>query len=135
MSAALALQQAVYAALAANAAIMDIAGQPPRVFDHVPRGTTFPYIVIGDDKETDWSTATEKGSEHLLTIHVWSRSPGLKELREAADAVITALDGAALTVSGFALVNLRWQATGTTRESDGETRHAQLEFRAVLEQQ
>ena len=64
----------------ANAAIMDIAGEPPRVFDAVPRGTAFPYIVIGDDKETDWSTATEQGSEHLLAVHVWSRSPGLKEL-------------------------------------------------------
>jgi hypothetical protein len=135
MSAAWALQQAVFASLAANEDIKDIVDDPPRIFDSVPRGVQFPYIVIGDDKESDFSTATEKSSEHQLTVHVWSRAPGLKQSRVAASAVIAALDGAALDVAGFALIDLRWLTTDTTRESDGETIHAQLKFRAVLEPQ
>ena len=59
-----ALQQAVYAALAASEAIKDVVDDPPRVFDQVPRGARFPYIVIGEDRQSDWSTATDKGSEH-----------------------------------------------------------------------
>jgi hypothetical protein len=133
MNAALALQQAVFARLVASEAIKDIVDDPPRVFDTVPRGATFPYIVIGEDRQSDWSTATETASEHRLVIHVWSRSPGAKEARVAAQAVADALDGAALAVPGFTLVNLRWLDGETLRENDGETIHAQLTFRAVLE--
>jgi hypothetical protein len=129
-----ALQQAIFAALAASEDIKDIVDDPPRVFDTVPRGAAFPYIVIGDDKEIDWSTATDRGSEHQLTIHVWSRAPGAKEARVASEAVVAALDGAALAVPGFTLVNLRWLEGETLRENDGETIHAQLRFRAVLEE-
>lgn len=134
MNATLALQQAVFAHLVASDDIKDIVDDPPRVFDTAPRGAHFPYIVIGEDRQSDWSTATEKGSEHRLTIHVWSRSPGAKEARVAAQAVSDALDGAALTVAGFTLFNLRWLAGETLRENDGETIHAQLTFRAVLEE-
>ena len=134
MNAALSLQQAVFAALVASDDIKDIVDDPPRVFDTVPRGAHFPYIVIGEDRQTDWSTATEKGSEHRLSIHVWSRSPGAKEARVAAQAVVAALDGAALAIAGFTLVNLRWLEGETLRENDGETIHAQIIFRAVLEE-
>ena len=43
-----ALQQAVFAALSVSDAIQEIAGDPPRVFDAVPRGAAFPYIVVGE---------------------------------------------------------------------------------------
>ena len=133
MSASFALQQAVFTALSADENIKDIVDDPPRIFDTVPRGAAFPYIVIGDDKETNWSTATETGSEHQLAIHVFSRAAGRKEARVAADAVVTALDGAALALAGFRLIDLRWQTTDSTRENDGETIHALLRFRAVVE--
>ena len=128
-----ALQQAIFAALASSEDIKDVVDDPPRVFDTVPRGAAFPYIVIGDDRTTNLSTATDAASEHRLTVHVWSRASGRKEARVAANAVIAVLDGAELTVPGFALVDLRWLESETSRESDGETIHAQLRFRAVLE--
>lgn len=128
-----ALQQAIFATLSSSDAIKDAVGDPPRVFDAVPRGTAFPYIVIGDDKESDWSTATEPGSAHALTVHVWSRAIGRRETRLAAQAVIDALDGAELTLDGQTLIDLRWLESESVRESDGETVHAQLRFRAVLE--
>lgn len=127
------LQQAIFAALVASEDIKDIVDDPPRVFDTVPRGAPFPYIVIGDDRTSAWNTATERGSEHSLSVHVWSRAAGRKEARVAAEAVVAALDGAALSVPGFTLVDLRWLESETIRESDGETIHAQLRFRAVLE--
>ena len=133
MSASFALQKAVFAALGADENIKDIVDDPPRIFDTVPRRTAFPYLVIGDDKESDWSTTTDRGSEHQLTIHVYSRAAGHKEARVAADAVVAALDGAALALDGFRLIDLRWLTTDSTRESDGETIHAELRFRAVVE--
>ena len=129
-----ALQQAIFATLASSDAVKDAVGDPPRVFDAVPRGTAFPYIVVGDDRESDWSTQSDAGSEHALTVHVWSRAAGRRESRLAAQAVIDALDGAQLTLDGHTLIDLRWLACDAARESDGETVHAQLRFRAVLEE-
>ena len=128
-----ALQQAIFATLCASGDVKDAVGDPPRVFDAVPRGTLFPYIVIGDDVESDGSTATEKGSLHALTIHVWSRAQGRRETRLAGQAVIDALDGAELPIDGQTLIDLRFLSAESSRESDGETVHARLRFRAVLE--
>ncbi|HWA91811.1 MAG TPA: DUF3168 domain-containing protein [Rhizomicrobium sp.] len=133
MSASWALQQAVFAALAASDAVESVLGDPPRVFDCPPRGAAFPYCVIGEDETRDWSTATEAGSEHLLAIQIWSRADGRKEAKLAAEAVRAALDGAALAIDGQALIGIRHLATETLRESDGETIRATLKFRAVLE--
>jgi len=130
-----ALQQAIFATLSNDGDVKDAVGDPPRIFDAVPRGAAFPYIVIGDDKESDWSTATEPGSQHALTVHIWSRAAGRRETRLAAEAVIAALNGAALTIDGQNLIDLRWLESESARESDGETVHAQLRFRAVLEPQ
>ncbi|HEX4301544.1 MAG TPA: DUF3168 domain-containing protein [Rhizomicrobium sp.] len=130
-----ALQQAIFATLAASDAVRDAVGDPPRIFDAVPRGSAFPYIVIGDDRESDWSTATEPGSAHALTVHIWSRAAGRRETRLAAEAVVDALNGAELTIDGQALIDLRWLESESNRESDGETVHAQLRFKALLEPQ
>lgn len=131
MSASWALQQAVFAALSANDEVADAFGA--RIFDRPPRGAAFPYCVIGDDAQSDWSTATEKGSEHALQVHVWSRADGHKEAKLAAQAVQDALDGAELDVTGQALIAIRHLATDFTRETDGETTRAVLRFRAVME--
>ena len=126
-----ALQQAIYATLSADSGVSDAVGD--RIFDAVPRGAAYPYIVIGDDKESDWSTATEPGSSHALTIHIWSRAAGRRETRLAAEAVIAALNGAELALSGQTLIDLRWLESESSRESDGETVHAQLRFKAITE--
>ncbi len=135
MSASWALQQAIFATLCSSDDVKDAVGDPPRVFDTPPRGTAFPYVVIGDDTESDWSTATEDGSEHAVVIHIWSRADGHREAKLVADAVRDTLDGAELAVTGQALIDIRHLETNFTRESDGETTHALLRFRAVMEPQ
>jgi hypothetical protein len=133
MSASWALQQAIFAVLCTNDDVLEAVGDPPRVFDAAPRGAAFPYIVIGDDGERDWSTATEPGSEHAIAIRVWSRANGHREAKLVAEAVRGALDGEELAVTGQALVDIRWLSTDFARDADGETIHALLRFRAVLE--
>lgn len=126
-----ALQQAVYAALLADSGVAALAGA--RIYDDVPGDAAMPYVVIGEDQESDWSTATETGSQHMLSIHVWSRAAGHKEAKLLCDAVRAVLDGAALAVSGTTLIDLRYQATQYARQSDGRTIRAALTFRAILE--
>ena len=132
-SASWALQQAVFAALAADDYIKDVVDDPPRLYDSVPRGAAIPYIVIGESKDSDAGTATATATAHTHTIHVWSRAPGTKESRIAAAAVLDALNDAALTDANHTLIDLRWLDTDTRREGDGETIHAALRFRALTE--
>ena len=132
-SASWALQQAVFATLNVSDDIKEFAGDPPRIFDAVPRASAFPYIVVGEDGESNWDTATESGSEHTLAIHVWSRAGGRKEIKLAAEAVRECLDGASLALTGHTLVDLRYLRSDFSRDSDGETFRAIIRFRAVTE--
>lgn len=132
--ASFALQQAAFAALSANPDVQSVLGNPPRIYDAVPRGAAFPYAVIGDAAENDWSTASDRGSEHVLAIHVWSRAGGYREAKEAAEAVRLALDGAALALAGATLIDIRFLSADYARETDGETWRASLRFRAVTEE-
>jgi len=70
----MALQKAIFTALTNNAGLATLIGNPPRVYDDPPGMAELPYIQIGEGTESDWSTSTQSGAEHLLTIHVWSRT-------------------------------------------------------------
>jgi len=131
MSASFALQQALYAALSADGAVQSLIGD--RLFDAVPRASAFPYAVIGADSETNWSTATDDGSEHIAAVDIWSRGGGFKETKLIADVVRSALDDASLAPPGQTLIGIRYQGADYARETDGETYRATLHFRAVLE--
>ena len=128
-----ALQEAVYAELCASADIQSVLGDPPRIYDAVPRAALFPYAVIGDGQENDFSTATESGSEHILSIQVWSRGQGHREAKQIAKTIRATLDGAALALSGQSLIDIRFQSADYARQADGETWAARLKFRAVTE--
>jgi len=133
MSASWALQQAVFATLSADSGVQAVLGDPPRIYDAVPRDAVFPYAVIGDGSESDWSTATEPGSEHVLQVNVWSRAGGHKEAKEIAGAIRDALDGASLAITGQTLIGIRYLDCDHARSADGETYRASLRFRAVTE--
>jgi hypothetical protein len=119
-----ALQQAVYAKLVADG----VAGG--RVFDAVPKGATFPYVVLGDGAEED---AGAPATVHTLTLHLWSRGGGAREIKQLAAAVRASLDGATLAPDGQVLVGLAFVAADYNRQSDGETWRGSLRLRAVTE--
>jgi hypothetical protein len=132
-SASWALQSAIFAALSADETVQSLLGIPPRIFDAVPRGAAFPYAVLGDGTETNWDTATEEGSEHEFPVAVWSRNGGHKEAKSVADAIRFVLNGTTLSLSGHALLDLRFLDCAYARDTDGETYSATLRFRAVTE--
>jgi hypothetical protein len=127
-----ALQKAAYEALIANSALTTLLGGG-RLYDHVPQTSAFPYIAIDQMRINDWSTGTERGSEHVLMLHIWSRYDGKREAYEIADAIRAALDDAELTLDDNRLVNLSHQYSDLKRDPDGETYHAVMRFRAVTE--
>jgi hypothetical protein len=127
-----ALRAAVHDALIADTGLTGILGGPS-IFDEPPRDATFPYVTLGEARIADFSTGTEPGQEHQLTLHAWSRQGGHHEAHIIAGAVLQALDDAPLTLSGYRLVNLRFALADVRRESDGRTYHALVRFRAVTE--
>jgi len=133
LSAGLALQTAILSALAASPDLSALTGGSARVFDFVPPGTPYPYVTFGQSVERDWSTGTEDGREHTLTLQVWSRASGRAEVYSGAAIIRGLLHLAKLPLAGFNLVSLRYQFSEARREPDGETFRSIVRFRAVTE--
>ncbi len=131
-SASWALQQAIFAALTADTGLTSLLGGN-RVYDDVPARAEFPYVTFALTNERDWGTGSEDGSEHLLTLHVWSRGSGRRQAHEIMGALRRVLHDAALTLTGYRLVNLRHEFSETRRDPDGETYHGITRYRAVTE--
>jgi hypothetical protein len=132
IAATAALRAAVHDALVADAPLTSLLGGPS-VYDEPPRSAAFPYVTLGEMRVSDFSTGSERGEEHQLTLHAWSRQGGHKEAHLIAGALLQALDDAALTLTDHRLVNFRFALADVRREADGRTYHALVRFRAVTE--
>ncbi|WP_428029258.1 DUF3168 domain-containing protein [Ancylobacter sp.] len=130
--AAVALRRAIHAALVADAPLTAAMGAG-RVHDVPPAAPEFPYVTLGEAQVLDWSTATEGGAEHRLTLACWSRQGGHGEAHALAHLVQQALHDAPLVLEGHRLVNLRFSTAEIRREPGGRTYRALLRFRAVTE--
>jgi hypothetical protein len=126
------LRAAVHDALIADAPLSSILGGA-KIYDEPPRGAAFPYVTLGEARVSDFSTGSEPGEEHQLTLHAWSRQGGHREAHMIAGALLQALDDAPLELAGHRLVNFRFSLADVRREADGRTYHALVRFRAVTE--
>lgn len=85
MSFETALQTAIYGILIADTAL---SGLVKGVYDDVPQpddtgdAGAFPYVTIGETVHTAWDTDTSRGDDASITIHIWSRYPGRKEIKQ-----------------------------------------------------
>jgi hypothetical protein len=133
-TAAAALRAAIHDALIADSPLTTLLGGA-RVYDEPPQNPAFPYVTLGEARITDFSTGTDPGEEHQLTLHAWSRQGGHKEAHLIAGALLQALDDAPLSLDSHRLVNFRFALADVRREADGRTYHALVRFRAVTEPQ
>ena len=129
---AAALRAAIHDALAEDAPLTALLGGA-RVYDEPPANPAFPYVTLGEARVSDFSTGSERGEEHQLTLHAWSRQGGHKEAHLIAGALLQALDDAPLSLDAHRLVNFRFALADVRREADGRTYRAAVRFRAVTE--
>ncbi|MDX2308467.1 MAG: DUF3168 domain-containing protein [Hyphomicrobium sp.] len=127
-----ALQKAVFSRLSTDGPLTTALGGA-RVFDDVPRGIEPPYVTIGESVVRDWTTATEDGHEHALTISVWTPAAGLRDVWAILARVSSLLHDAPLVLDGHRLVNIRHEFSGVRRDATEETSRALVRFRAVTE--
>lgn len=127
-----ALMQAMRGALLAHAPLTLLLGGA-HVHEERPRGANAPMVLFDTIETRDWSTADQKAHEHVvgLTVRTPSRSRALAQ--QILDEIEAVLDGAALTIAGHRLVNLRLVFWSVTRQ--GESFGASLRFRAATEPQ
>ncbi len=131
-SAGWALQKALFTHLSADSNVTGVLGGA-KIYDDVPRDATFPYVTFGESVVRDWSTGSDEGFEHVVTLHAWSRANGRRESHEIVGALRSSLHDQALAVEGHRLINLRHEFSEARREADGETYHGIVRYRAVTE--
>lgn len=128
-----ALRASIITALKAASQLTTLLGGA-KIYDEPPANTSFPYISVGDWVLNDWSSQIDKGHEHKITLHIWSRDGGRAEVEVIASEILQILDDMPLTLTGHTLVNMRHTTSLINREKDGRTYHAVVRFRAVTEQ-
>lgn len=128
------LQKAIYQKLRSDVTLIAVLGGA-KIYDDTPQRTEFPYVTFGRSTVRDWSTATDSGHEHILTLHVWSRAAGRKQVHEITSAIEAALHDQPLLMAGYRLVNLRHENSDARRDVDGDTYHGTVRYRAATEPQ
>lgn len=125
-----AVQRAVYSQLTA---------QLPSVLvvDHViqPEDTgkqRFPYVAIGDATVSEWDTDDASGGDVDVSLHIWSRERGGREVKQLQGLVYEALHRQEFPIDGYHLVTVDYQTSEIYLESDGATRHGISRFRILI---
>jgi hypothetical protein len=106
MNPALALQQAMRAALLADTALLALLGGA-HIYDEVPRGEPPLYVSFTGIETRDWSVMDQKAHEHFIMLDVTSNERGRAQTQSICNRIEAVLDNAALTLVGHRLVNLR----------------------------
>ncbi len=126
---AFALQSAIVTALKANSALSAFVSA--RIYDVVPVHAALPYLTYGPLTLRDWSASSFDGCEHLISLNLYSNSPGFREAYAITDAVVACLHQAELTLGEHALVQLQFLSADLSREADTLTTRGLLSFRAL----
>lgn len=132
ISASWSVQVGIVEALSNDSALLGLLGGS-RIYDHVPQHSDYPFVSVGQAVARDWSTSSEEGHEHFVTLHVWSKHRGRKQVHIIVNALREVLHDGDLQLSDHQLVNLRYDYADVRLDPDGETTHGVVRFRAVTE--
>ena len=126
-----ALQDALHNALSADLPLGELVNG---IFDHVPRGTEVPYVVIGEDAVSQDRDKDNSFEEHAITIHAWTAGEGRRPVRVIQAAVQQVLDDATgLVLTGANLIRLDWEFSDNFDDPDGVHYHGVQRLRVITE--
>lgn len=117
---ALELQKSVYAKLNGNGY---------NVYDAVPEGQAYPYIVIGNDTLINDDTDTTNGIEATITIHTWGAIGGYQVVKEMQSAVYDLLHRQELSITGYTFTGCAFEFSDSFADQDGVLWHGVQRFR------
>ena len=102
------------------------------VFDYVP--DKFPYIVVGDTETTPFDNDSTLGAYVDMSIYVYSRYKGRKEVAGALDSIYALLHRASLTAAGYKIVDCLFEFSDVLKLQDGKTRQGVIRFRITIQE-
>ncbi len=132
MSGGFELMEAMRAALLAHGPLVQLLGGP-YVFDEVPRGAPASFVEFAGLETRDWSTADQAAHEHFVMLAVRTNSRGRRLAQKLTAEIGAALDGAALSVEGHRLINLRVVFWTVARGPAAPAFGASMRLRAATE--
>lgn len=128
------VQTAVYSRLTGISALTDLLAEgADSILDHVPPGTAFPYVVIGEMTTRPFDTQTHQGCDLALALHAYSQGSGMKEVKSIVSALTDALHDQVFVVPNQTLILCQKTDTSMTLEQDGVTRHGVIRLRIITE--
>lgn len=104
-----AVQQALVAKLQGDAALMDCIDA---IHDVVPQGSAMPYAVIEQIEQEAIPSLGEELWRVAVIIEVWTAAQGRKAALTALERLHALLHHGALTVSGYAVREMRVESAG-----------------------
>jgi hypothetical protein len=128
-----ALQQALLTKLRGNGDLTALLGNPPRVYDEPPADPVYPYVSLGRSETRPWGGLDGEGLEHVLSLTVVSVFGGSEEAKAVMALVRLSLHGAALSLDGHRLINLRVTYADLFKAADWRSTYGVLRLRAVTE--
>ena len=128
-----ALQQALLTKLRGNGDLTALLGNPPRVYDEPPADPVYPYVSLGRSETRPWGGLDGEGLEHVLSLTVVSVFGGSEEAKAVMALVRLSLHGAALSLDGNRLINLRVTYADLFKAADWRSTYGVLRLRAVTE--
>jgi hypothetical protein len=128
-----AVQQAVYSKLSGDSDVQALLGNPARIYDHVPPEAAFPYLVFGAVVARPFDDKDRTGFEQTITLDIWSRYRGGKEVKDIMQTIYSALHRTSLSVSGQVFISCEFASSDVTPESDGLTYRGEARFVVITQ--
>ena len=130
--ASLELQKTIVAQLKGNSELGALlAGE--KVHDLAPPSAAFPYISIGRTEVADWSTGTEEGGDHLVSLHIWSDAHGKAETLRIMGLAATAMETLPPLLNGHRIILMRLEFREADYDDEARLHHGLLRYRALVE--
>jgi len=124
-SASLALTRALIAALKADAVI-----GAHGVYHAPPPGTRVPYVTVGPDLVSDWSTKSGPRREHRLQVIAWDAPLASASCAAILARVETVVGALATALDGHTLVSTLFVRSFVAAEGPAGPTKGLIEFRA-----
>jgi hypothetical protein len=124
------LQNAVFANLRGDTALLAAVGAE-RIVAQPSANVAFPYIGFGRSSVYDWSTGTEKDTEQLFTLHVWSKAKGEDETTGIMEIARVRLADKVMMLDNHQPVEVKLEFAEARYDEDLAVHHGLLRFRAV----
>jgi Protein of unknown function (DUF3168) len=126
------LQKAIFAELGGDAALLAVLGGA-RIYAQaqVQAGVPHPYVGFGLTGVYDWVTSTEKDTEQLFTLHIWSKAKGEAETVTIMDLTRARLADKVLALDDRQSVELKLEFAEARYDEDLAVHHGLLRYRAV----